>query len=185
MKIKLQKVRLSFPNLFTAKKQDESSSSPPTFSAGFLLEPTDPQVKMIEDAMLQVAKEKWSAKADAVYKGMKVADKLALHDGDTKAQYAGYEGMMFVNANNPVRPLVLDRDKSPLTEQDGKPYGGCYVNVSLELWAQDNKFGKRINASLGGVQFVKDGDRFGGGSSADESDFDELGDGADADDDIV
>lgn len=181
-KIKLQNVRLSFPNLFTAKKQDADSSSPPTFSAGFLIDPSDKQIKMIEDAMIQVAKDKWNTKWETVYKGMKVSDKLALHDGDTKAQYAGYEGMMFINANNPVRPLVLDRDKSPLTEQDGKPYGGCYVNVSLEIWAQDNKFGKRINASLGGVQFVRDGDRFGGGSSADESDFDELAEGADAGD---
>lgn len=182
MKIKLQNVRLSFPNLFTAKKQDADSSSPATFSAGFLIDPEDKQIEMIEAAMQQVAKDKWGAKADAVYKAMKVGDKLALHDGDTKSQYAGYEGMMFINANNPTRPLVLDRDKSPLAEADGKPYGGCYVNVSLEIWAQDNKFGKRINASLGGVQFVKDGDRFGGGSSADESDFDELEEGADADD---
>lgn len=185
MKIKLQKARLSFPNLFVATKQDVESSNPPTFSAGFLLDPKDPQIKMVEDAMVQVAKDKWGAKWEQVYKAMAASDKLALHNGDSKAQYAGYEGMMFINANNPTRPLVLDRDKSPLTAEDGKPYGGCYVNVSLELWAQDNKFGKRINASLGGVQFVKDGDRFGGGSSADESDFDELDDGADADDDIV
>lgn len=181
MKIKIQ-ARLSFPNLFTAKKQDADSTSPATFSAGFLIPKGDKQIEMIETAMLQVAKDKWGAKGEAVYKQMKASDKLALHDGDSKSQYAGYEGNMFVNANNPTRPLVLDRDKSPLAEADGKPYGGCYVNVSLELWAQDNKFGKRINASLGGVQFVRDGDRFGGGSSADESDFDELEDGADAGD---
>lgn len=182
MKIKLQNVRLSFPNLFTAKKQDPDSASPPTFSASFLLDPKDSQIKAIEAALEQVAKDKWGAKADAVLKQLRASDKLALHNGDSKSQYAGYEGMLFINASNPTRPLVLDRDKSPLTEQDGKPYGGCYVNVSLELWAQDNKFGKRINASLGGVQFVKDGDRFGGGSTADESDFDELAAGADADD---
>lgn len=185
MKIKLQKVRLSFPHLFVAQKQDENSSSPPTFSAGFLLDPAKDaaQIKMVEDAMKLVAKDKWGAKADQVYKSLAASDKLALHDGDGKAQYAGYEGMMFINANNATRPLVLDRDKSPLTAEDGKPYGGCYVNVSLEIWAQDNKFGKRINAGLGGVQFHSDGDRFGGGgSAAEDSDFDELEDGADADD---
>jgi hypothetical protein len=76
---------------------------------------------------------------------------------------------------------VIDRDKSPLTAEDGKPYSGCYVNCSLELWAQDNSYGKRINAQLGGVQFFKDGDAFsGGGSAADADDFDEITEGADA-----
>jgi hypothetical protein len=179
MKIKLKNVRLSFPHLFTAQQSDEGE---PKFNAAFLLEPTHPQVKEVEAAMLQVAKDKWGAKWESVYKSMTASDKLALHDGDTKAQYAGYEGNLFINANNPSRPLVLDRDKTPLTAEDGKPYGGCYVNVTVEFWAQDNKFGKRINAGLGGVQFVKDGDRFGGGTVGDESDFDELEEGADADD---
>jgi hypothetical protein len=183
MKLKLKNVRLSFPNLFTAKAGDQPGSVP-KFSAGLLLEPTDKQVKEIEAAMVEVAKQKWGAKWEGIYKSMKATDKLALHNGDTKAQYAGYEGMVFVNASNPARPLVLDRDKTPLGPEDGKPYGGCYVNASIELWAQDNKFGKRINAGLGGVQFFRDGDRFGGGTTADETDFDELEDGADADDDI-
>jgi len=29
---------------------------------------------------------------------------------------------------------------------------GCYVNALLELYGQDNKYGKRINASLKGIQ---------------------------------
>jgi hypothetical protein len=180
MKIKLANVRLAFPELFEAKQVNGEGK--PAFSASFLLEKGDKQNAAIEAAINEVAKAKWGAKADQILKQMKAGDKTALHDGDLKSQYAGFEGMNFVSARNPVRPLVIDRDKSPLAESDGKPYAGCYVNVSLELWAQDNNFGKRINASLGGVQFVKDGDRFAGGSSADESDFDELEAGADADD---
>jgi hypothetical protein len=183
MKVKLNNVRLSFPNLFHAKAGEQGGEA--KFSAAFLLDPKDPQVAKIEEAIAAVAKQKWGVKADAIVKQLKATDKLALHDGDTKAQYAGYEGMVFVNATNATRPLLLDRDKTILAEEDGKPYGGCYVNTTIELWAQDNKFGKRINAGLGGVQFAKDGDRFGGGTSADESDFDELEDGADAEDDIV
>lgn len=178
MKIKLSNVRLSFPDLFVAKAIEDSA---PAFGAAFLLNPTDPQVKTINAAIAQVAKDKWGAKADAVLKQMKATDKVCLHDGDTKAQYDGYEGMLFVSSRSQTRPLVIDRDKSPLTAEDGKPYSGCYVNCSLELWAQDNKFGKRINAQVGGVQFYKDGDAFsGGGSAADEGDFDEITDGADA-----
>ncbi|MNP74169.1 hypothetical protein D3C76_1710040 [compost metagenome] len=53
----------------------------------------------------------------------------------------------------------------------------------VDIWAQDNSYGKRINAQLQGIQFVKDGEAFsGGGTSADASDFEEIADGADADD---
>jgi hypothetical protein len=71
---------------------------------------------------------------------------------------------------------VIDRDKTPLTSADGRPYAGCFVNASVELWAQDNNFGKRINASLRGVQFFKDGDAFSGGGAASDDEFDSVED---------
>lgn len=179
MKIKLTNVRLSFPSLFEATTVNGEGK--PAFSAAFLIDPKDPQVKTINAAIDQVAKDKWGAKSEAVLKQMRAGDKVALHDGDTKSQYAGYEGMLFISSRSATRPLVIDKDKSPLTEADGKPYGGCYVNVSLELWAQDNNYGKRVNAQLGGVQFLDDGDAFsGGGSAADPDDFDDIAVGADA-----
>ena len=52
----------------------------------------------------------------------------------------------------------------------------------IEAWAQDNGFGKRINASLGGVQFVKDGAAFVGGQAVAASAFDDLGVDEEADD---
>lgn len=180
MKIKIANARLSFPELFEAKTVNGEGK--PAFAASFLLGPKDPQIVMISAAIEQVAKDKWGAKADAVLKQMRATDKVALHSGDSKAQYEGYEGNVFLSARSATRPLVIDRDKSPLTAEDGKPYSGCYVNASVELWAQDNAFGKRVNAQLSGVQFFADGDAFaGGGSSADPDDFDDLGNGADAD----
>jgi hypothetical protein len=181
MKIKLQNVRLAFPNLF--KAVTVNGEGDPAFGATLLLDPTDAQIETINAAIVQTAKDKWGAKAEAVLKQMRAGDKVCLHDGDTKSQYAGFEGMMFIASRSKTRPIVLDRDKAPLAEDDGRPYAGCYVNVSLELWAQDNNYGKRINAQLGGVQFVRDGDAFaGGGSAADADDFDDLGEGTEADD---
>jgi len=98
-----------------------------------------------------------------------------LHDGDAKAEYEGFEGNKFVSARAKVRPTVFDQQRQELSEADGKPYSGCYVNASIELWAQDNSFGKRINAQLRGVQFLRDGDAFAGGSRpADADEFDEI-----------
>jgi len=178
MKLKLTNVRLAFPALFEA--QTVNGEGKPAFSGSFLIEPTDAQIKTINAGIEQVARDKWGAKADAILKQMRATDKVALHDGDLKSQYAGYAGMQYVSARSATRPLVIDRDKSPLTEQDGKPYAGCYVNASIELWAQDNNYGKRVNASLGGVQFLKDGDAFVGGGAADPDEFEDLAEGADA-----
>lgn len=180
MKIRIQNVRLAFPNLFEATTV--AGEGKPAFSASFMIDPNDPQVKDINAAIEQVAKDKWGAKAEAQLKAMRAADKTALHDGNLKAQYAGFENMLYISARNAVRPTTLNRDKSPVTEADGVIYAGCYVNAVLELWAQDNNYGKRINASLSGVQFNRDGDAFAGGQVASEDDFDDLGDGADADD---
>lgn len=179
MKITIKNCRIAFANIW--KAQQVNGQGDPKFSAAFLIAPDHPQVAAIEAAEKEVAKAKWNTKADSVLKAARASGKQVLKDGDTKSDYAGYEGMLFINTSNPQRPTIVDRDKTPLSEEDGKPYGGCYVNAVIELWAQDNQFGKRVNASLAGIQFVKDGDRFAGGSKAEDTDFEELGDGADAD----
>ena len=180
MKIKLQNVRIAFPQLFEAKTVNGEGE--PAFSAAFLMAPDHPAVAELEAAFDIVGKEKWGAKWPQVKKELTAKDRLALHDGDTKADYIGFEGNMFVSSRNKTRPLVIDRDKSPLTAADGRPYAGCYVHASIELWCQDNNYGKRINASLRGVQFYKDGDAFAGGGAASEDEFDDIEDGALADD---
>lgn len=175
MKVKLSNVRLAFPALFEAKTVNGEGK--PAFSAVFLLDPTHPNIKAVNEAIAAVAKEKWGAKADAILKTARAADKVCLHNGDTKAEYAGFEGNFYISARNATRPLVIDADKSPLTAQDGKPYAGCWVNASITLWAQDNNYGKRVNASLGGVQFLKDGDAFAGSGPASEDEFDDVAEG--------
>ena len=56
---------------------------------------------------------------------------------------------------------MVGKKREPLSEEDDVVYGGVIVNVLIRPWAQDNKFGKRINANLVAVQFVRDGERFG------------------------
>ena len=151
MIVKLNNVRLCFPQLFEAKTVNGEGK--PAFSAAFLIDPKDPQLEVLNKAIEAVAKEKWGAKSDAMLKTIRAADKTCLHSGDLKANYDGFEGMMYVSARNALRPLVVDVNKAPLTAEDGKPYAGCYVNASVELWTQDNNYGKRVNATLRGVQF--------------------------------
>jgi hypothetical protein len=172
MSTKLTNVRLSFPDLFTAKSFQEGGE--PKYRASFLIPKDDPQIALIEADIKKVAEAKWGKKADSILKSIRGnANKFCFQDGDTK-DYDGYEGNMSVSANNKARPLVIDGQKNPLTAADGKPYAGCYVNCSIEFFAYD-KPANGISAGLKGVQFVKDGDAFGGGAPASPDEFDDLG----------
>ena len=181
MKVKLENVRLAFPNLFEARAFGEEGSDP-AYSASLILGKKHPGVKLINEAIEAVAKEKWEGKATEILKQLRAADRICLHDGDSKTDYDGFPGNFFIAARNKVRPLVIGHDRSPLTASDGKPYAGCYVNVTVDIWPQNNRFGKRINATLSGVQFYKDGDAFTGAPPALPDDFDDLSEGSDAGD---
>ena len=180
MKVKLNNVRLSFPALFKAEAFKPGDD--PRYKATFLIPEGSAQAKEVEKAAIAALEEKFPKKGATIYKQIfGNNNKCNISDGNL-AEYDGYAGMIAVSAKSKTRPLVIDADKSPLVEADGKPYAGCYVNASVELWAQDNNYGKRINASLRGVQFVKDGDAFAGGGAASEDEFDDIAEGATADD---
>lgn len=170
-------VRVAFPQFFEAKQVNGEGKA--AFSGTFLLTPDHPDIPKIKAAIAQVAKEKWGAKASEYLTALVAADKVCLHNGDTKNQYEGFAGNFFVTARSPTRPLIIGQDKAMLTEADGKPYSGCYVNAQVALWAQQNTYGKRVNAQLRGVQFLRDGEAFAGGGVANEDDFDAVDASAD------
>ena len=179
MKLTIRNVRLTFPKLWKAESFANDPTSKPAFSCSFLISPDDPQIAQIQNAIQQVAFDLWQDKAQGILAELYGKDKTCLHNGDYKADYDGYAGMWYVTARSKNKPLVIDRDTSVLTEESGRPYGGCYGNVSIDIYAQDD-FGKRVNASLRGVQFVQDGDAFSGGPPAKPEEFDNLGVSGDA-----
>ena len=170
--IRLINVRLSFPDIWSAKSVDGKGE--PKFGCSLLLKKDDDseQIQALKLLIMKVAKEKFGAKtADLIKKGTL---KLCLHEGHEK-DYEGYgDEVMFVTTSSKRRPTLVDRDRSPLSEEDGRPYAGCYVNAVFRLWAQDNNYGKRINAQLQGLQFSGDGEPFGVAPFNAEEAFDEL-----------
>ena len=155
MKIFIRKALNIYPNVFEARSFEGAE---PKFSMTYLLEPDHPSVAEINKAISQVAKEKWGDKAEATLKTLRTAGKTCLKDGDAKDNEA-FKGFLYVSASSKTRPTVVDRDGvTELGVADGRPYGGCYVSGYVDIWAMDNKFGKRIVASLGGVQFHSHGE---------------------------
>lgn len=178
MEIKLLKVRIAFAELFEAKQV--MNQGEPRFSASFILPRDHQSIPNIKKIVEEAAKTKWNDKAALILESLYTQQRVCLRDGNHKPEYDGFPGNFYVAANSKARPLVIDRDKTILTAADGRPYSGCYVHALLDIWAQDNSYGKRINASLKGVQFVEDGDAFSASAPASPDAFDDLGEGVDA-----
>lgn len=172
-RVMVANARLAFPTLEAAEQFQGQGKK--RFSAVLLIEPGSPSHEACKTAMRAAAAEKWGeAKADAAVKGLTATGKVAMYDGDIKADsYDGFEGMIAISAHSQesAPPVLLDGQKNQLPRNTGVIYPGCYVNASIEFWAQDNQFGKRINAQLRGVQFAKDGDSFSAARPASDDEF--------------
>lgn len=176
IEVMVKDVRISFVELWKAKTVGGTTGRP-AFSSTFLLAPDNTlMVDLMMQAINQAATERWKEKAPAILAQLWATDKVCLHNGDLKAQYDGFAGNYAISARSYTKPLVIGRRREILEETSGRPYAGCYVTAHLEIWAQDDKdFGKRVNAGLKGVQFIRDGDAFAGGAPSDPGQFDDLG----------
>lgn len=175
-------VRLSFPDLFEAVQYE--GKGPFRYNATFLLKPDGENDKKVRAAIAEAANEKFGKKAAVTLKSIENnSNKNCYVPGDLK-DYDGYQGTMALSSHRKQdagRPLVIDQNKQPLTVADGKPYAGCYVNATVDIYAQDGQ-NTGVRCGLKGVQFAADGDAFSGGGVADPDDFDEIDAGADAED---
>lgn len=176
--ILVKDVRLSYPHLDKPYKGDNGGEGGPKFS-GVFLSPSERKeviqtcVKVIDHLL----KEK--------NKGAKLpSDRKFIRNGDDSGK-EGYDGHYSINASETeTRPPIL-RDEANKNVSPEKAlrkfYAGCRVNVFVKPWFQDNKFGKRVNASLLMVQFVGDDTPL-GSERISEEDADEIFEGVEGSD---
>lgn len=145
----------------------------PNYGTHLIMPPDHPIIPAIKSAQRAVAVAMWADQADAVMAQLAAKDRLVLHDGTvSKPGQDAYKGMLYVSANSgKKRFTIVDADRTPLQESDGRPYSGCYVNAIIQVWAQQNKWGRGINAQICGVQFLRHGEAFGGGRVAAADEF--------------
>jgi hypothetical protein len=171
--ILVKNVRCSYPNVF---KPSSFEGSEPAYSIMLLL----PKAKSHEAVKKLIDGQIEKVCADAKMK-MPLADKRFMRDGDDTDK-PETDSCWTISAREKKRPAVRDRDKSVLGSEDAdKIYGGCYVNCLIRPWAQNNQYGKRVNANFVAVQFFKDGEPFGQGRISD-AEVDDTFDGAEDDD---
>lgn len=176
MKLMLKNVRLAFPAIFEPSAVGDGE---PAYGAKLIVPPTHEMVAALDDAVIHVAREKWKDKADSILSLLREDKKVCWVKGPYRNKngeiYDGFEGMYNLSTRNPkTKPSALNRAGSPVTEADGVIYAGCYVHASVEFWAQDNQWGRRINCNLRGVMFHEHGDAFSGGTAASADEFADL-----------
>lgn len=177
----LKMVRLAFPQLFTPKPPKNNPNADPRYSAVFIMDPEGENARKVQQEIERKAQEKWGEDAKKVLSQVEGdSNKMCFLNGGKMADYDGFENSVFLRSHEWTRPTVIDRDRSPLRKDDGKPYAGCYVNALIEFWMQENSHGRGIRSYLKGVQFVEDGPAFSGGQPASEDEFEDLSDGSDA-----
>lgn len=178
MEVILKDVRIAFADIHTAQKHDDGGENfgvTPMFPQGGEVD------KLVQMTIQKVVVEAWKDKATAIMGKIKADPKSYSYTKDPRTNgegdvYDGFEGMASIRAVNKVRTLVVDARKAILTQADGKPYSGCYCNVGIDVWAQDNKHGKAVRCKLLWVQFLRDGEAFGGGKVATLADIPDLAD---------
>jgi len=167
--------RIAFPVLFTPEPFEPGSE--PRWCADFLIPKGSDLEKAIEKAVKDEAAATWGKGWEKALEGMRNNNnKCAWRDGDL-SKYESNEGHMIISTKRRLKdgpPAVINRDRSALAEKDGVIYAGAVVNFNIDVWAQKGQY-QGIRATLNGVQFVKDGDSFGGAARIAADNFDDLG----------
>ena len=186
-RITLKGVRVSYPHLITAQKDEESGVE--KFGVALVDMPDNPHFRenkaKVREALIEAGKQKFGetwkvgqgkAKkmADAVDDG---SIKTVVHE-DKDGKYA--EGAYWFNAKSKSRPGMVYPWAEPGTTKPAKVpaekigdvfYPGAVVNVSVSSFGYEGKKGKGLSFGINNLQFVKDGVRFDNRTSA-EDEFD-------------
>jgi hypothetical protein len=170
-RILLKGVTLSFPAIAEPQAFGEGE---PAYGAKFAIKPGSEHQKALEAAIIAEATEAWKDKAGGILKMLEEDGKIAFvkkvyRSKKTGEAYQGFEGMHYLSTRNAkTQPSVYDQYREQLKtkgEIERQAHSGAIVEASVEVWLQDNKWGRRINCSLRGIKLTGEGENLGGGSS--------------------
>lgn len=159
--------RASFPHLFTPFTFDAgqySTNEDPFYQVVMGFDKEAEGINWFRESMGQLVKKVWpNGWPDAAHSPVKDGDQMA---GD-------FGGRWLVKAKSRSKPGVVDCDGETTITDPERIYGGCYLRATIVLAAYTGLSGG-VTVYLNNVQFVRDGERFGSGTSA-ASDFGAIG----------
>lgn len=187
--------RLCFPAIFNKARLFEGATTEPKFELTLVFDKaylkSHPDELARFNAMRQAADKACVEKfkkplKEAVTKIANFRDPF--RDGEEKEHLGGFgPGTIYIKAKSKNRPGVVAADAKTPIDDPSLLYAGCYVRVSLGVWAYDN-VSKGVSFWINSVMFVRDGVRLDGQTNPEE-DFDGMAEtasvGAGDDDDLI
>lgn len=165
--------RVSYPNVFKAKKNDFSQKE--EFSLMALFKAGE-DLSALKAAAKEVTVAKWGADQSKWPKPLKSPfrlqdDKAEVDEATGKKKFPnGYEeGGVFITLKSAQRPGIVDaQNQDIITDSDF--YAGCYARATVRPYAYDNKGNRGVAFGLQNIQKVKEGDPLGSRTKA-QDDF--------------
>lgn len=155
------------------------SPQTPKYSIMLMIPKTDTKTyeKLVE------VEKKTIAADDKIFKG-RVPSKYnsIIQDGDGENQNGELHteknperaGHWLVSVRSNTPPGVVDAQRNRIPAET--VYSGSYVRAALSCFTYDYNGKKGVSFGLNNVQFIKDGEAFGGRASDPEDDFDDFDD---------
>ena len=172
--VRVGPVRFSYAYVFSPRKNEDGTDG--KYSVQLLIPKTDKTALTFIENAINAAKQagvssKWNGK-------MPPASKLKtpLRDGDEEyPDDDTYAGMYFMNASTATKPGVRVLENGVMSEAlDGDDfYSGCYGCATVNFFAYNTSGNVGIAAGLNNLVKTRDGEKLGGGHSAEE-DFADL-----------
>lgn len=178
----LKNLRIAFPDIWTPKSFQGDGA--PRYGAKFPIEIGSEADKQIGNAIIKEAQTKWKDQAKTVLEDLFARDRTCYIRRTILTKEGkpvnGFDGMYALSVSaDPAKgqkPMVVDRKLQPIGPESGLIYGGSRVDIKVSIWAQDNKFGRRLNCQLLVVQQRADDDAFGAGAPPNVKGMDAIDD---------
>lgn len=185
MAITFKNVRLSFPRVIQPEINKSFPDSPAKYSTNIILPKDCPEFAEFMAEVNKLAIERWKDHAPVILKMAHENKKLRcfgkgeeIINTKTYTVHEGYADHFYLSPSSDKDhpPIIVKRDANNVAKategierQDfaRKLYGGCYVNVAVSPWLQDNAGGRAIRANLLAIEFVRDGEPLGESTAVD------------------
>lgn len=164
----IKNARLGFPHLVAPQPSDDGA---PKYNGNFILAPNAPEWAELMEMVGALALEKWTVNANGVITMINADKRLRCYgngaeklDMKTGLVYEGFQDMVWISGSSDTRPDLRGADAQPLPPTaplNTMFVGGNYVDAVISIWPQDNKHGKGVRAQLDGVQYLREGEKFG------------------------
>jgi len=179
MTILLQNVRASFPNIVEPRVAKAFPNTAPKYSISLILPKDHPGMAEFLAEAHKMALEKWKENTPRVLAEINGNRRQRCYgpgeeivSATTFQMHPGYGGMLYISANSDKDhpPQIVKRDANGIAqvahdlerqELAKRIYGGCYVNVAISPWLQDNAAARAVRCNLHAIEFAADGDPLG------------------------